>query len=101
MRQIEYECASAKEEGNGRGGDILKGQQQLNNHQNIIVYSDFESNTNYNYSESAYPSQSIGGFNHQGQTIQMMGASNFHPFHPQGAFNQTNSSAGMSAALNP
>jgi len=67
MRQIEYECASAKEESNGRGGDILKEQQQhLNNHQNIIVYSDFESNTNYNYSESAYPSQSIGGFNHQG-----------------------------------
>jgi hypothetical protein len=36
--------------------------------------SDFDTNTNLNYSESAYPSQSIGGFN---QNLAFNGSGTF------------------------
>jgi hypothetical protein len=38
------------------------------------INSDFDTNTNLNYSESAYPSQSIGGFN---QNLAFNGSGTF------------------------
>jgi hypothetical protein len=51
--------------------------------------SDFESNTNFNYSESAYPTQSIGGYNQQ-QNPLYLGSGTFSGISGWGIVNQGN-----------